>query len=123
MADDQPDILAIFTECLARDSDEERSTYLDEACQDDPQLRGRVEALLRAHSAAGNFLGGQSPVAAATIDLPPITEKPGTMVGPYMYCGLKTFRVTGFGEEPLRPLGVICIKGDIGIMADDTLSH
>ena len=71
MANNQPDILAIFTECLARDPDEKRSRYLDEACQGNPQVRGRVEELLRAHSDAGNFLGGPPPAVAPTIDQPP----------------------------------------------------
>ena len=80
MADAQLDIVAIFGEALARKSDDERSRYLDEACRTGPQVRGRVEALLRAHSDAGGFLGGQSPGRAATLDQP-ITEKPGTQVG------------------------------------------
>ena len=82
MADKMPDIHAIFNEAIERESDEERSRFLDEACQDDPQVRGRVEALLRAHSDAGKFLGGQSPVVAPIIDQPAV-EQAGTMIGPY----------------------------------------
>ncbi|MGA2256845.1 MAG: protein kinase, partial [Thermoguttaceae bacterium] len=82
MASAQLDILAIFGEALARKSDEERSRYLDEACRTDPQVRERVESLLRAHSDAGGFLGGQSPGRAATVDQP-ITEKPGITIGRY----------------------------------------
>jgi len=83
MADDHPDILAIFTECLVRDSDKERSRYLDEVCQGDRQARGRVEELLRAHSDAGNFLGKRPPAGAPILDAAPITEKPGTTIGRY----------------------------------------
>ena len=82
MADAQLDIVAIFGEALARKSDKERSRYLDEACQNSPQVRERVESLLRAHSDAGGFLGGQSPGGAGTRDQP-IIEKPGTVIGPY----------------------------------------
>jgi eukaryotic-like serine/threonine-protein kinase len=83
MADAKPDVLAIFTESLARESEAERSKYLDDACQGDPQVRGRVEKLLRAHSDAGNFLGGPSPVVAATIDFSSNAELPGSQIGPY----------------------------------------
>ena len=82
MVDAKLDVRAVFCEALERESAEERSKYLDEACQNDPQVRGRVEALLRAHSDAGNFLDGQAPRGGPSLDLP-ITEKPGTLIGPY----------------------------------------
>jgi diguanylate cyclase (GGDEF)-like protein len=82
MADAKPDILALFNESLGRESDEERSRYLDEACQDDPQVRGRVEALLRAHSDAGNFLSGQLSAVPPIIDQF-LAEQPDTMIGRY----------------------------------------
>jgi len=82
MADAQLDIVAIFGEALVRKSDEDRSRYLDEACRSDPQARGRIDALLRAHSDAGGFLGGPIQVRAATADQP-LTEQPGTIIGPY----------------------------------------
>ncbi|MAD79765.1 MAG: hypothetical protein CMJ50_02815 [Planctomycetaceae bacterium] len=79
MAAENPDIQAIFNEAVARDSNEQRSQYLDEACGDDRQVRRRVEALLRAHSEAGGFFGGQ-PEAT---EIQPITERTGTHIGPY----------------------------------------
>lgn len=33
-----------------------RAAYLDQACGPDMALRGRVEALVRSHEAAGSFL-------------------------------------------------------------------
>jgi len=106
MADDQPDILAIFTECLAHDSDEERAKYLDEACQDDPKARGRIEALLRAHVGAGNFLGGASPGIAPTLDIAPVSERPGALIGRYKL--LQEIGEGGFGvvfmAQQLEPI-------------------
>ena len=52
-----PGLKTIFTEALVRQSGPERTAYLDEACAQDPTLRQRVEALLRSHEAAGDFLG------------------------------------------------------------------
>ena len=82
MADEKPDIHAVFNNAILWSSDGERAQYLDEACGNHPDVRQRVEALLRAHSEAGNFFGGQSADPAAT-EFQPITEKPGTQIGPY----------------------------------------
>ncbi|MGA2258790.1 MAG: protein kinase, partial [Thermoguttaceae bacterium] len=81
MAADKPDIHALFDEAVARDSAEERSRYLDEACRDDPGVRDRVESLLRAHSDAGGFFGGKSPTLQAEVRS--VTERPGTIIGRY----------------------------------------
>src|SRR5438270_7168744 len=48
---------AIFAQALAMSTPAERTAYLDEACADDLTLRQRVETLLHAHEAAGDFLG------------------------------------------------------------------
>jgi serine/threonine protein kinase/Flp pilus assembly protein TadD len=82
MADKMPDIHAIFNEAIALESEAERSKYVDEACQGDPQLMGRVEGLIHAHSEAGSFLWGRSAAPDATIHHP-VSEKPGTIIGPY----------------------------------------
>jgi hypothetical protein len=47
---------AIFSQALDRDDPAERAAFLDEACAGDPDLRRRVEALLRSHARAGDFL-------------------------------------------------------------------
>ncbi len=84
MADKTPNIYAIFNEAAERESDAERREYLDEACQGDPQVRGRVEALLRAHSHPKNGLGSVLPAIAPTIDQSAtVTEQIGTYIGPY----------------------------------------
>jgi len=83
VADQNPDIHAIFNEAIELESDAERSRYLDEACRDSPQVRRRVEALLHAHSEAGSFLWGQPDDFAPTLDIAPIAEKVGMKIGRY----------------------------------------
>ncbi|HZY90641.1 MAG TPA: hypothetical protein VFE78_37810, partial [Gemmataceae bacterium] len=46
----------IFAAALGKRKPAERSAYLDEACGRDVGLRLRVEALLKNHEKAGNFL-------------------------------------------------------------------
>jgi eukaryotic-like serine/threonine-protein kinase len=57
---------------------EERQAYLREACGDDQGLHQRVAALLQAQAEIGTF--HEAP--ALTVDQP-VTESPGTMIGPY----------------------------------------
>jgi eukaryotic-like serine/threonine-protein kinase len=61
----------------------DRAAYLDQACADDPALRERVEALLRAEGAAGDFLETPAPGPAVNVDEQPVGEVPGTVIGPY----------------------------------------
>jgi serine/threonine protein kinase/tetratricopeptide (TPR) repeat protein len=97
----------LFAEALNRPAGAERDAYLDAACGD-PELRGRVERLLRAHGDAESFL--ESPVVA--LDASPTTdypspERPGTQIGPYKL--LQQIGEGGFGivfmaeqTEPVR---------------------
>src|SRR5262249_1108870 len=55
----------------------EQLAFLDEVCADQPELRQRVERLLRSHHHKDSFLRG-----GVTTDQP-ITEGPGTLIGPY----------------------------------------
>jgi serine/threonine protein kinase len=71
----------IFHQALAR-SQAERPALLAAACAGDELLRRRVEALLRAHENPGSFLAGQPPMPTSTSD-EPITERPGSVIGPY----------------------------------------
>jgi serine/threonine protein kinase len=57
---------------------DEREGYLQEACGDDPDLQRRVSALLQAQVE----LGSLHEAPAQTVDQP-ITEPPGTVIGPY----------------------------------------
>jgi hypothetical protein len=79
MGDATHETRAVFTATLALTVPEERARYLDEACQSKPELRRRVEALLRAHDQAGHFLEDHGPDPAAD-SLP---EGPGTLIGRY----------------------------------------
>ena len=53
-----PDAKVIFLEAIEKESSEALAAYLDAACEEDSNLRIRVEKLLQAHGMAGKFLGG-----------------------------------------------------------------
>src|SRR5437773_2558672 len=72
----------IFLQVLKQADSVGRLACLDKACNGQPDLRQRVEVLLRAHERAGDFL--ESPAALpAMLDLPSIVEGPGTIIGSY----------------------------------------
>jgi len=73
---------AIFHAALALAGADQRSEYLDAACENQKELRHRVEALLRRYAESQGALDRPLPSLAATMD-EPITEQPGTMIGPY----------------------------------------
>src|SRR5438552_3208341 len=88
----------------------ERGAYLDQACAGDAALRQHVEALLRAHEQAEDFLKAPPTgldfkrTAPANI---PLTEKPGDRIGRYKL--LQQIGEGGCGvvymaeqEEPVR---------------------
>lgn len=73
----------LFHEALAEPA-KRRAEFVGAACGDDTDLRQRVEGLLRAHENPGNFL--DSPAQQSDTEMPapePVTEKPGTVIGPY----------------------------------------
>jgi hypothetical protein len=55
MPDGNAHAMAILTLALKRTDPAVRTGYLDGACGDDTDLRGRVEALLATHGGAGRF--------------------------------------------------------------------
>src|SRR6476620_3664476 len=67
----------LFHRALEKPTLAEQLALLDEVCADQPELRQRVERLLRSHRHEDSFL--QPGVTAAE----PITESPGTAIGPY----------------------------------------
>ena len=78
----------IFEAALQHATRERRATYLNEACGDDARLRERVEALLKAHDQAGEFLeqppaGVSAKTFVVTTAMVPVTEGPGDRIGRY----------------------------------------
>src|SRR5713101_2676016 len=104
---DKPAVDSIFSEALAKPTAEERSAYLAAVCGCDHMLRERVERLLAAHPKVSQFLESPAPGLVATIDEPTVTERPGTVIGPYKL--LQQIGVGGFGvvfmaeqQQPVR---------------------
>jgi len=74
---------AIFKVACKIDSPQARADYLKQVCGDDQALFDRVATLLRAYEEAPSFLESPAAAAAATIDEPAATARPGTVIGPY----------------------------------------
>jgi hypothetical protein len=77
-----PSARAIFERALELTTDADRQAYLDECCAGDPELRDKVEALLKAHAEAGSFLAQPAIESGETRDYNPIAERPGSIIGP-----------------------------------------
>jgi serine/threonine protein kinase len=72
---------AIFLEAIEQHAPVDRADFIDRACAENPELRARVDGLLRSHQLLGTFHDQASPITL-TIDQPPI-EQPGTAIGLY----------------------------------------
>ncbi|MCA9129813.1 MAG: serine/threonine protein kinase [Planctomycetales bacterium] len=93
MAITPPDVHTLFNQALEQESAEQREQFLELACSGDTQLRQRVDMLLQAYLAAGDFLGGTAPDLAPTEHAPEsqssksydsaLQLKPGTRIGHY----------------------------------------
>ncbi|MBN2446962.1 MAG: serine/threonine protein kinase [Phycisphaerae bacterium] len=97
----------IFDAALKKATIVERDAYVDGACGNDAVLRASVEALLRAHAEASQFLEAPLLDPEATIQSPVAGERPGTKISHYKI--LQQIGEGGFGivymaeqEEPVR---------------------
>src|SRR5262245_7369130 len=73
----------LFLEAVERPPGKDRATYLDEVCGSDAALREQIESLLVANDRAGNFLESPAAELSPTTDQSSITQRPGTVIGPY----------------------------------------
>jgi serine/threonine protein kinase/tetratricopeptide (TPR) repeat protein len=73
----------IFQAALAIEDPDRRAAYLDQVSAGNPGLRDHLAVLLSLHGQLGSFLEAPTPGALATADQQPITERPGTIIGPY----------------------------------------
>ena len=73
----------IFQNAIEIEDPAKRSRYLENACKQDPKLRAEVEALLRAHEKAGDYLEIPAVDSNVTIDGKAQFEGPGTKIGRY----------------------------------------
>jgi serine/threonine protein kinase/WD40 repeat protein len=95
MSTQADNVARIFDEAVELQDPAERAAYLHTACGQDSGLRAEVEQLLMHDDAAGSFLDrANSCELAATLD-DPITERPGTVIGPYKL--LEQIGEGGFG--------------------------
>jgi WD40 repeat protein/serine/threonine protein kinase len=90
-----PQANELFLKALALPTAEERQKCLDDGCAGDAALRAEVEALLEASARADKFLESPAGTQVATIDHPLVTDRPGTVVGPYKL--LEQIGEGGFG--------------------------
>ncbi len=67
----------LFHRALEKPTLAEQLAFLDEVCADQPELRQRVERLLRSHQREVSFL--QSGATGAE----PVADGPGSLIGPY----------------------------------------
>ena len=76
---------AVFQAARKIDDPASRQAYLDQVCGADRGLRERLEALLRVHDQERSFLGAPPADLSVTadVDVPPLVEGPGTVIGPY----------------------------------------
>jgi serine/threonine protein kinase/WD40 repeat protein len=74
---------SIFIEALEKEAPAERAAYLDRVCGNDLALRQRIERLLERHRQTDSFLDSPAPGLLPTVHEPAVTERPGTIIGPY----------------------------------------
>jgi serine/threonine protein kinase/Flp pilus assembly protein TadD len=79
---EKPSEQSIFLHAVGLASAADRAAYLEDVCRDHPRLRQELDALLAAHDRLGADPPPSGPELPRTID-DPVTERPGTVIGPY----------------------------------------
>jgi serine/threonine protein kinase len=104
---DAKDAEVIFLAALEKATPRERASYVEGACAGYAELRQRVQELLAAHEQSEGPLDVPPPGLGGTVGLSPVTEGPGTIIGPYKL--LEQIGEGGFGvvymaeqEQPVR---------------------
>ena len=115
-----PEKATILQQALSFASKEARDAYLQGACGEDADLRACMDALVKAHLAAGDFLEGRAPGAATTLASPPgFEEGPDTVIGRYKLlqqigeggCGVVYMSPPTEGSTSLRTVArLLCCK-------------
>jgi serine/threonine protein kinase len=82
MIEQAPDAEAIFLAALDKATPQERAAFVDGACAGNAQLLRRVRELLASHEESHGPLDAP-PCVGATVDQPPIAERPGMSIGSY----------------------------------------
>ncbi|MFO0848265.1 MAG: WD40 repeat domain-containing serine/threonine-protein kinase [Gemmataceae bacterium] len=110
MPDWNPRANDIFVRAAEIESPADRRLFVDQQCDGDAALRNQVESLLAAGGQVGSFLQRPAvapPAGDQTAPFRPITEGPGTVIGPYKL--LQHIGEGGFGavymaeqEHPVR---------------------
>jgi hypothetical protein len=87
MNDQRRKLEAIFHAARDLPDPDQQEIYIREACQGDPELRTKVEALLRAAAEAEVAFAGSDTAPAggnvANLKATPLSEGPGTVIGRY----------------------------------------
>src|SRR6516165_8267578 len=79
-----PDVKSVFGRAVEIPVEADRAAFLDAACAGAPEVRAEVQGLLDALGRAGSFMRSPAAPHPNTEDYePPITEREGTIIGPY----------------------------------------
>src|SRR5947209_4765730 len=95
MTEQANEVESVFLAALDRATPRERLAYVEGACAGNPGLLQRLRELLDAHGEPRGPLDAPPPGFGATVDLPAISEGPGTVIGPYRL--LEQIGEGGFG--------------------------
>jgi serine/threonine protein kinase len=86
---------AIFLAALECATAPERLAFVENACAGAPELLGRARKLLRCHEESRGPLDQPPPGVVGALDLPEVSDGPGTVIGPYKL--LEQIGEGGFG--------------------------